>query len=301
MASKTFDIIDSSKIKSFSVEVTEQIDDKYLLEFLRTSIENKKNSTSEGKFYYHFIPTSLSYEIINFKENAKDSIPEPFVFIQECEIDTRELFITQSYFCVFDSKELILYKDIKNILQEDIQTYIEQLYKIKIDRVTIVDEKKYELIKNRFLSQAQKYTINFYSVKKENSFKIFLSFILFATIVFISFLYVSINTNLHTIVKNQNTTSYEKGYKKLLLIYKQSSKKPVSGSIEFFDYIVKYNIFIEKLNYKNSKLYIVLEDKNRKKLLNVISHYTNSIQVHSIEFDKRLGKYKMDIIIDVKK
>jgi len=301
MATKTFEIIDFSKIQSFSVKVTEEIGEKYLLDFLRTSLENQIDVGKNSKFYYHYIFSSLSYEIIYFNESVKHSIPEPFIFIEECGVDTKELFITQNYFCLFDSKVLVLYKEIQNILQEDIQTYIEQLYKIKIDNVTVVDNKKYVQVKNKFLSQTQKYSFNFHPLKKDNSFKIFSLYSVLIIIVFLFSLYVAINTNQHTIAKSEDIPLYEKGYKKLYSIYKKSEEKSINSSMEFFDYIASYNIFIEKLNYKNGTLNIILEDNNRKKLLQTISNYTKTIKVRSIQFDKSSNRYKMDIAIDAKK
>ncbi len=301
MATKTLEIIDFSKIQSFSVKVTEQIEDKYLLDFLRTSLENQIDVGKNSKFYYHFILSSLSYEIIYFNESLKQPIPEPFIFIEECGVDTKELFITQNYFCLFDSKVLVLYRDIQNILQEDIQTYIEQLYKIKIDNVTVVDNKKYLQVKNKFLSQTQKYSFKFHPLQKDSSFKIFSLYILLIIIVFLFSLYITTNTNQNPIVKSENIPLYEKGYKKLYSIYKKSEKKSINNTIEFFDYIASYNISIEKLNYKNDTLNIILEDNNRKKLLQTISNYTKTIKIHSIQFDKSTNRYKMDIAIDVKK
>ncbi len=302
MATKTWEIIDCSNIQSFSIKVTEEISDKYLLDFLRTSLENQQlEFSTNSKFYYNFIPSSLSYEIIYFEDTLKLSVPEPFIFIEECDTTTKELFVTNHYFCLFDSKQLLLYKDIKNILQEDIQTYIEQLYKIKIDKVTVVDEEKYELIKNKFLLQNKKHSFTFYSMKKENSFQIFLIFVSVMIVLFTFFLYISLNPNQQTTAKDENIPSYEKGYKKHLLIYKEIDKKPVNSSIELFEYLVSHNIFIEKLSYKNSKLNIVVENSSRKKLLAVMKNYIKNIEIQSIQFDEKLNKYKMDISIDVKK
>jgi hypothetical protein len=302
MAAKTLEIIDFSKIQSFSVKVTEEIGDKYLLDFLRTSLENQQlELTNNSKFYYTFIPLSLLYEIIFFEDLSNESIPEPFIFIERSNPYTKELFITQNYFCLFDSQQLILYKDIHNILQEDIQTYIEQLYKIKIDKVTLIDKEKYDETKSQFLNNSKKYSFNFYSVKKGNSFNIFLSFIFLVTLCFGFFVYISLNSNYQITTVYDNTAVYEKGYKELLTIYKEIEKKPIKKAVSLFDYLSSSNILIEKLSYKNSKLYVVLLNSSRTMLLQSITNYTKNIEIESIQFDKNLNQYRMDIIVDVKK
>ena len=302
MAAKTFEIIEPSKIQSFSIKVTEKIQDKYLLEFLRTSLENQFLELSkQAKFYYSFIPSSLTYEIICFDFINKQSIPEPFIFLAESQSTIKELFITQSYFCLFDKRQLILYKNIENILREDIQTYIEQLYKIKIDKVTVIDEKKLASIKNKFIYNKKKYTWNFYSIKQNNSFQIFLIYTLTMLLIFTILLYTVISSNQESISQNETLSFYEKGYKNLLLIHKEIDKRPIASAVELMNYLTTYNIVIEKISYKNSKLYMVLKDNDRKKLLDVIATYIKNLEVHSIEFDDVLNKYKMEIIFNVKK
>jgi len=301
MAAKTLNIIDIPNIQSFSIKVTEQINKKYLLDFLRTSLENKIDSDIDIHFYAHFIPSSLTYEILSFRGNLQHSIPEPFIYLVECQNSTKELFITQSYFCVFESKKLLFYRDIQNILNEDIQTYIEQLYKIKIDKVTIIESSDYERIKNKSQSQLNGYNFDFYPLKKDNTFRIFSLFIVSVIFLFLFAVYNLVNKNETIITKSETKPLYEKGYKKLLLLYNKSKNKPIEKIINFFEHVVKSNITIEQLQYKNDKLYCVLENKERKKLLQVISNYTKEVEIHSLEFDTSTNRYKMDAIIDVKK
>ena len=302
MVNKTFEILDISEIQSFSVKVTEQIEDKHLLEFLRTSIfHHQININKHSRFYYKFISFSLSYEIIVFNSIDSKNIPEPFIYKSLCDVSTIELFITQHYFCLFDSTELILYKTIENILKEDIQTYIEQLYKIKIDKVTIIDTKEYNNIKDNFITHCGKYKFDFYPMKKDNSFIYFLlSFFLIITIFLFSLFDIQ-NKNYTNTKQIKNTLSYEKGYKELLKLYNKGEKKPIKKVVEIFNYLSSYNISIKKLSYKNSKLYLKLENNSRKKLLQNISDNSNEIEIQSIYYDKIIKKYIMDIIINVKK
>ena len=302
MATKTLEIIDYSKIQSFSIKVTEAIQDKYLLDFLRTSLENQTVDLSKnGKFYYTFIPTSLTYEILYCEDCNNQSILEPFVFLSKCGTATKELFITKNYFCLFDSQQLVLYKDIKNILQEDIQTYIEQLYKIKIDKVTLVDTDEYESIKNKFVSNNQKFSWKLYSVKKENSYQIFLIYTAITFFIFISCIYLLFNSTNPIVLKEDTTAMYEKGYKKLLLVYKAIDKRPIQTSIELMKYLDDKKIVIEKLSYKNSKLYFILLESNRKKLLDVIGNYKQKMEIQSMLYDEKLKKYKTELVLHVKK
>ncbi len=302
MVTKTFEILEISEIQSFSVKVTEQIDDKHLLEFLRTSIlHHQININQNTQFYYKFISSSLSYEIIVFQSEDSKNIPEPFIYRELCDINTKELFITQQYFCLFDAKELILYKKIENILKEDIQTYIEQLYKIKIDKVTMIDIDKYNSIKNDFIVNCGKYNFNFYPMKKDNSFYIFLIFFVVTISIFLFYLYGSQNKECVNNNQVENIVSYEKGYKKLLKLYKKADESTVKKVIEISNYLSSHNIEIKKLQYKNRKLHLKLENSSRKNLLQVISNNSNNIEIQSIHFDTVIKKYIMGIVIDVKK
>lgn len=301
MATNTLNIVDITNIQSFSIKVTEKIQKKYLLDFLRTSLENKVDIDTDLNFYASFISSSLTYEILSFKGNLQHSFPEPFIFITECHNAQKELFITENYFCIFDSKKLLFYRDIENILHEDIQTYIEQLYKIKIDKVSVIQKSEYERIKNNFQSQYNRYTFDFYPLKKDNSFKIFSAFIVLVIVLFIFALYTAVNKKTIAVPKSETKPFYEKGYKKLLLLYNKSKNKPIEKIIDFCEYIINCNINMEQLQYKNGKLYFVLYNKKRKKLLHVISNYTEEIKIHSLKFDKSTNRYTMEAELDVKK
>jgi len=299
---KTFEILDSSEIQSFSVKVTEQIRERYLLDFLRTAIINEQlDINKQSYFYYSFISSALSYEILVFNAPNKNTLPEPFIFQEEAISNTLELFITRNYFCLFKDKNLLLYKNIDNILQEDIQKYIEQLYKIKVDKVTIIDKNRYHSIKDNFITNRKKYSFDFYTVTKEKSFTLFLIFLFVTVSIFSTALLMQYHNAIDTTNKNTFTPQYEKGYKKLLKLYKTTNIKPIDISISFFKYIKNNTITIENISYKNSKLYTTLIDTHRKKLLKVISNYTRNIAVQSIQFNKNKQNYEMDIIIDVKK
>lgn len=302
MDTTTFEILDSLEIQSFSVKVTEKINDKYLLDFLRTAIINEQlEINKKSYFYYSFILSVLSYEILVFNAPNKNSIPEPFILQEKATAHTLELFITKNYFCLFNDKNLLLYKDIDNIFQEDIRKYIEQLYKIKVNKVTIIDENKYHSIKDNFITNSKKYSFDFYTVTKEKSFTLFLVFLFVTMTIFSTVLLIHYNNTISTQYKNIYIPQYEKGYKKLLRLYKSTNKNPINISISFFKYIKNNSITIENIRYKNSKLYTTLIDTHRKKLLQVVSNYTRNIEVQSIQFNKNKQNYEMDIIIDVKK
>jgi len=302
MSIKTFEILDSSKIQSFSIKVTEQIHNKYLLDFLRTSIISQKITlTKKTKFYFQFIASAFSYEIIVFEANSQDTFLEPFVFSSLCDTKGIELFITKEYFSLFKGKKLLLYKKIENILQEDIQTYIEQLYKMKIDKVTILDTVKSQLAKDTFLNSSLKDTFTFYSVHKDHSFSIFLVFISFVSMIFILLLYSLYNHNYNTNAITKTTTKYDKGYKKLYGLYNEINKRAINKTLKFISYCKNSDILIDKINYKHSKLFIELKDKSQKKILKVVKNYEKNIEISSILYDNSLKIYKVAIVLDVKK
>ncbi len=295
MSSKnSVNLISSKELSSLSIKVTEKIEDKNIFNFLRTNIKNSEFSiSSKTKFYYSFIPSSLSYEILIFNCETVPSIPEPFIFEAESTIDNIDLFITEQYFCLFDSKKLLFYKKIENILQEDIQIYIEQLYKIKIDKTIQISEEKLKSLQDNYLKKLKKVKLKFYPVQKDNSYYFFGLFLVISIVILIGALYTQIQKK--TTSTSTTTQIVQNKYDNLLRIYETNNKKPVDTIIDLFEEIKLQKIVVEKVSYKNDKLEMVLVHKNRQQLLDMVTMYKKKIQIISIVLNK--NSYKMDISI----
>ena len=115
-------VLASDSVLSFSINVTEKIDSKYIDDFIRTSIDTQNIQINKNSsFYYKFLETSSSYEIIVFDKTHKNLVLEPFIllgyyddFISNNSID---VFLTNKFFVLFIDKKFQLFKNIIRCLR----------------------------------------------------------------------------------------------------------------------------------------------------------------------------------------
>ena len=306
MKNDSVEVIPSNTIHSFSVKVTEKIDSKYIDDFIRTNIDTHNIKIGQNSnFYYIFIESSLSYEIIVFdKTNKKNFILEPFLslgyyddLVSNNNID---IFLTNNYFTLFKDKKFLLFKNISDVSQEDIKLYLSQTYNMQIDNIIELDKQKLEDIKqNYFTSCYPKIKYKYTDVKKDNSFKIFQLFFLIISLSFGYFVYSKSDKLNEVTQPSYELISLENRYKNLKLEYNKHNKKVIGKTIDLFKYLKLNNIIVDKLEYTNSKIQTVFLHKNKKKLLDFITTYGDNIDIKSIEYQDKKDNYKMVAVIKV--
>ncbi|MEA3353852.1 MAG: hypothetical protein U9Q33_08565, partial [Campylobacterota bacterium] len=137
--------IDARDIQTTSLKVTEKIQSKYLLQFIKNNLANQELFiTTNSYFYYTFLESTSTYEIIIF--NHQDSfniILEPFLFetlYKDTNPQGYDIFFTDNYFTVYKNGEFLLLKQITDVSQEDIEIYVSQTYHMDINNVTYIDK-----------------------------------------------------------------------------------------------------------------------------------------------------------------
>jgi hypothetical protein len=309
MTKNKIKIIDSCKLKTLSIDVTEKINSKYLLEFLQTNIlNNDLLFLPNTEFYYSFVESNMSYEVIIFDkpESLKtEFVLEPFVLLGYYEDNsndaiTIDLFYNENYFVVYQNKKLILFKQINNVNQEDIVLYLLQTYKIDIDNIIKIDSEILQNVKKSYVQNKNfktSYQLNLLFVDK--SFRRLQVFTLITTLLFAYLLYSNLNGNQIIVKSSKELVSLENRYNNLLQIYNKNSKKPVYSMVKFFRYIKLNKIVVDTVIYKNKKIKTILIHKNKKILLDTVTKYGQSVEIKSIEYDKKMNNYKLEILIEL--
>ena len=302
-------IIYSKAIMTLSQKVTQQINPKYLTQFIKTTISNNDITTNKNSFYYStFIESSLSYEILIFQTgNINNTILEPFLFISYYNTNNNQksvdVFILEDRFILFENQKFLILKNVENVSVKDIEIYVNQTYNIKIDNFININKEKLVDIKNKYLNNNyQTSNIKFNSIIEDKSYIVFKLFFLLSTLIFIFTIFLKIyplNQTIQENITSSKTTLVQNNYIKLEDIYKKNTTKVMDRTIELFKYLKVNRITLETFEYKNNKIIIKLVDKEKKRLLDFITIYTEDISVNSIEFDKENTTFKMDIIIKI--
>ena len=301
MKKTDIEVLEYSKIRTLSIIVTEEITYKYLFDFLKTTILNSDIIISQNlQYYYSFIPSSMSYEIIVFdipKNKKTNFILEPFLpfnYYDNDNLNTTDLFIADNYFVLYKNKELLLYKKITSINIDDITKYLLQTYKIKLDNIIYLDKK---LIKNLQNSYFEKEYI-LYSLFQNKTFQAFQIFFILITILF-GYLAFNNLTGKQIITKSsKEVISLENKYNNLIQIYNKNNHLPIDDMIKFFKYVKLNNITIEHIIYKDRTIKTIAIHKDKKILIDIATMYGKDIDIKYITYNKDLHNFKMEITIE---
>lgn len=309
MKSNKIKVISSSFISTLHIDVTEEIDPKYLNESISTNIENDTTvkTSSTTYFLYRYIKECLSYEVLVFDTPYLNNFSiEPFIFRSYYDntaiLSTTDLFITEKYFVVYQNKEFLLLKNISNINSDDAKIYLEQKYQFKIDNTIIISTQELENLSVKYIENTNSNNVSkkdtFFKLYKNNTFYYFIYFIFFCMIIFGYLIYDKNSNNIPDGSKATQETTQEKNYKKLLAIYKKHNSTIIENTLELFKYLKLNKIIITSINYKNSKTNISIINKDKSKLLDFTTMYNKTIDIKSLKFDKESSLYTMEIAIE---
>ncbi len=302
-------IIDSKTITTLSQKVTQQIDPKHLSKFIKTTILNSNIATNKNSFYYYtFIESSLSYEILIFKnKDLTNFILEPFLLLsyynRNDNKENVDVFILEDRFILFKNQKFKMFKNIQNVSLNDIEIYINQTYNIKVDNFININKEELENLKDDYLkNNYKKVQYKFDSIIEDRSFSVFQIFLLISTMLFLYIMYQNISNS--NSVKEKDSTSAQtvlaqNSYNKLERIYKKNNTKTMHKTIELFKYLKVNKITIESFEYKNNKIYAKLVDTNKKTLLDFLTIYTDNMEVNAIQFNQKDSKFKMDVTLKI--
>lgn len=283
-------ICSSKDIQTFSFPVDEEISNKYVLEFIRTSIsESTQEISKEHYFYYTYLSKSLSYEVIVLELNKKDNIPEPFIFEAFYKAGDKkgvDIFVTSNYFTLFINGEFKLLKNIEAVLEDEIEIYINQRYALDIDNIILIDEKRLEEIKTIYLNSNKRVDKKLFPLAKNDSFKYFGLFSLAALLCLVILLFLKYEDSNKSI-----KTIQPQKIKEINSVYKDP--KIVKNMEELFKYLKIYKIKLLDLKYKDKKIFALLTHSDKEKLFDFLSAYDKKLGIEIMQ--KHEKKDKKDI------
>ena len=138
-------ILDIENISTLSIKVTEKIEKRNLLKFIRTTIFNSEVTFSKNSyFYFYYLSSSSTYEIILYEKSLGEIILEPFLLLNEIDIvkDLVLVYITNKYFFVSKNNQPMILKKISDTSTDDIIIYLEQIYKIQEYKLIYVNDEE---------------------------------------------------------------------------------------------------------------------------------------------------------------
>jgi hypothetical protein len=304
---KDLKLIDLNAIYSFQIKVTQEILKSHLLTFIRTHIQNKDILLSDMSYFsYYFHPPSLSYEIIVYEKPSIEYIQGLYLCKSYLKSNLNTLqsvvFILDKYFCFYYKNTLITLKKIKKANNEDIKSYIEQAYKVSIEK--FVDISYTSLLeyqqeyKRDFLKSDEK---EIFPVITQRSFRYFQYFTLIATCLFVVLFYDIISTHNETQelkLKRQNKYQVTKNNSAEKLYQQFQHQMPIEKMLLFFKDMEKHSISIELITYEQNSFFAKVSHTDKRILRKLLGLKLTYLEIYNISYEKQNNIYTMRVRFD---
>ena len=280
-------IISIKEISILSVSVTEEIEYKSLHLFLQSSIKNSNFEVFQNTYYtFTYNKKSSSYEIIFYNKNSNDISLEPFLLFERYKKkdSITRLLVCKDYFVVIYKNRVLHLKKINKSKIEEIQVYVNQMYKISEFEVIEVSQ---DILDSLYTDNNIVSNIFFYPLYPRYSFVTFLIFTICTFIILILTLYF-MDTN--KITERENSVP--------LVQEETLSSQIVNKSTEFFNQLKIDNIYIEHIGYKNNRAKIVLYHHSDKKLLDFSKKYVDVMKIKIIKYNEIKKQYIMEVVLE---
>lgn len=280
--------LNADEIHTLSIKVTEEINTKNLHKFVRTAILNSDfpfSTNTSYSFYYN--SNTLTYEILFF-DNTTDTYLEAYSLLRIYKRTDKliQVLLCENYFLIIKENKLLILKKFNSTTNEEISSYIQQMY--KIEEFNIIEVKESDLEYSNEDKLCIDNSIHPLYVKK--SFYYFLSFLSISLCFLIMIIYWNHERSLIQINSFIDKTNQSQ---------KNSKNERVTRNIiSLFQMMKDYNIKIEKISYINHKIKTILESKDESNLLAFTSNYNKEIQIKSLKYNEEKNIFIMGVTIE---
>lgn len=276
------------QIISLEINVSEKIDNENLKDFVLTSLSiNNKIFSNKDLIYNSHIDKLNQYQMIVIDKNYKYVAFQIFELFYDKKVEGLDLYLCDDFFCLYKNGLFYYYQTIEfSLTIEDFLEFINRKFNTKINNYIKIEKDYLEELKNKYLSKNIKTTLKNINIKNDNSFKFYMIYVF---ILFILGMYFYLNTEELSfdkeIINNQNL-EFER--------FKKEHNFLSSGDAfdEILENIKLHNLDLQILEYKQSKIKIILSSQIKENLYLFLQEYKKSLLSSSVYFDENKQKYE---------
>lgn len=288
-------------IRTIIVNVSEKIDDKYLQDFTYNSLNLQKINHDKNDFIFtNYLSYSNNYQIIIINKKYKYIIPQilEMYYINKENINSFDLFILDDFFVLYKDMKMYYFQKLDyKISDVEIKEYIAKKLKINIENIFEIEKETLQKYKTDFNKKAKDELINIKDIKN-NSFKIYLFFVLCLSCLIFSYFTFFIDNSEEKISNNHN-----KKVKTEIEKFIQNNKhKPL---LEEFLLIMKelksHKLNLESFEYKFNKVELSASTIKKEDIYQFLEIYKNKLLSNKVQYLENENKHKVVMNVQLSK
>ena len=289
--------ISSDQIITLELDVSEEIDNNSLRNFVLTSLNlNNKEYSANDLIYTTYIKELKQYQILLINNKFSKAEFQVFELFYKDKAEGLDLYLCDKFFCLYKNGVFYYYQAIEfSLTIDEFLDFISKKFNTNVNNYKKIEVEELEELKNEYLQSKKKSSLKNINKKRNNSFIFYLIYLFLLVYIFIYYIEQNSTNNVEKPIQNTSNLDYEKFKKEHTFISLENDFNKI------FESINKHSLEIISFEYKKAKIKMILNSQIKDDLYLFLNEYKKSLISSSVYFDEKKELYEVSAYVNLYK
>ena len=289
--------ISSDQIITLELDVSEEIDNNSLRNFVLTSLNlNNKEYSANDLIYTTYIKELKQYQILLINNKFSKAEFQVFELFYKDKAEGLDLYLCDKFFCLYKNGIFYYYQAIEfSLTIDEFLDFISKKFNTNVNNYKKIEVEELEELKNEYLKSKKKSSLKNINKKRNNSFIFYLIYLFLLVYICIYYIEQNSTNNVEKPIPNTSNLDYEKFKKEHTFISLENDFNKI------FESINKHSLEIISFEYKKAKIKMILNSQIKDDLYLFLNEYKKSLISSSVYFDEKKELYEVRAYVNLYK
>ena len=289
--------ISSDQIITLELDVSEEIDNNSLRNFVLTSLNlNNKEYSANDLIYTTYIKELKQYQILLINNKFSKAEFQVFELFYKDKAEGLDLYLCDKFFCLYKNGVFYYYQAIEfSLTIDEFLDFISKKFNTNVNNYKKIEVEELEELKSEYLQSKKKSSLKNINKKRNNSFIFYLIYLFLLLYIFIYYIEQNSTNNVEKPIPNTSNLDYEKFKKEHTFISLENDFNKI------FESINKHSLEIISFEYKKAKIKMILNSQIKDDLYLFLNEYKKSLISSSVYFDEKKELYEVSAYVNLYK
>ena len=289
--------ISSDQIITLELDVSEEIDNNSLRNFVLTSLNlNNKEYSANDLIYTTYIKELKQYQILLINNKFSKAEFQVFELFYKDKAEGLDLYLCDKFFCLYKNGVFYYYQAIEfSLTIDEFLDFISKKFNTNVNNYKKIEVEELEELKNEYLQSKKKSSLKNINKKRNNSFIFYLIYLFLLVYICIYYIEQNSTNNVEKPIPNTSNLDYEKFKKEHTFLSLENDFNKI------FESINKHSLEIISFEYKKEKIKMILNSQIKDDLYLFLNEYKKSLISSSVYFDEKKELYEVRAYVNLYK
>jgi hypothetical protein len=289
--------ISSDQIITLELDVSEEIDNNSLRNFVLTSLNlNNKEYSANDLIYTTYIKELKQYQILLINNKFSKAEFQVFELFYKDKAEGLDLYLCDKFFCLYKNGIFYYYQAIEfSLTIDEFLDFISKKFNTNVNNYKKIEVEELEKLKNEYLQNKKKSSLKNINKKRNNSFIFYLIYLFLLIYICIYYIEQNSTNNVEKPISNTSNLDYEKFKKEYTFVSLENDFNKI------FESINKHSLQIVSFEYKKAKIKMILNSQIKDDLYLFLNEYKKSLISSSVYFDEKKELYEVRAYVNLYK